>query len=269
MTEQTQTPAAVANPFDPETFATGGGLWDGKTVTITGARAVTEALKHGDGRPVIDEKTKEQVIQTSLVLTGIADGGDDKERHENYTTGDKLVATPDGEGFVSKDGSPAKFHANSGIAKFSAAARAAGFDLSTLVVDGKQRLSRLIGARFVFKGELKLGTDGKPLKDKKGYTKSRFLPVKFVGYVASTGASAPAGNGAVAAPAGGDAIRTKATTAVLAALAGGPLTRADLIRTLAQQLTGDADSNAVIGLVVNDKFHEGQAWKYDGKVATL
>jgi len=268
--------AGSSNPFDPEQFAHGGGLWDGKTVTITSAVAKVEALTYGDGKPVIDDRTKAQSLQTGLFIKGIADGGDDKERSETYGVGDKLVPTPDGEGFVAKDGGPVKFHANSGIAKFAAALKGSGFDLGSLVVDGKQKLGRLVGARFVFKGEPKMGKDGKPLKDKKGYDKSAFYPVKFVGYAAATGSvatagvsaahlGAPAGNGAATA----SALGTKATGAVLAALAKGPLTRADLVRTLAQQMAGDPDSNAVIGLVVRDDFHKGQAWKYDGVTASL
>jgi len=260
MTEAQQ----ASNPYDPETFAHGGGLWDGKTVTITGAVAKVEALAYGDGKPVLDDKGQ-QSIQTGLVITGIADGGDDKERRETYSVGDKLVPTPDGEGFIGKDGGPPKFHANSNMAKFATALKGSGFDLSTLIVDGKQRLSKLVGARFTFKGEPKIGKDGKPIKDKKGYDKSLHLPVRFVGYATGQQAAAPSGNGPV--PAGG--LHVKATGAVLAALAGGPLTRADLVRTLAQQLAGDADANAIIGLVVRDDFHKGQAWKYDGTRASL
>jgi hypothetical protein len=262
MTETTQ---AAYNPYDSDTFQHGGGLWDGKVVTITSAIAKTEALTYGDGKPVIDDKTKQQSIQTGLVISGIADGEDDKERRETYSVGDKLVPTPDGEGFVARDGGPPKFHANSNMAKFASALKASGFDISKLVaVDGRQKLSRLVGARFVFTAQPKIGRDGKPLRDKKGYDKNIYLPVKFVGY-AGEGATAPAGNGA----AGGSGLREKATAKVLAALANGPLTRADLVRTLAQQLQGDADANAIIGLVVNDNFHKGQAWKYDGTQASL
>jgi hypothetical protein len=263
MTEQVT--VAVGNPFDPETFVRGGGLWDGKVVTITGAVAKTETLTRADGSAVVDEKTKVPIVQTALFITGIADGGDDKERHEEYSVGDKLVPTPDGEGFAARDGGPAKFHANSNMAKFAAGLKAAGYDLGQLVVDGKQRLSRLIGARFLMKAEAKLGRDGKALLDKKGFTKNIHLPLKFVGYatagtVAASMAPAAAGNGAVAA---------KADAAVLAALAGGPLSRADLVRTLAQQLAGDADTNAIIGLVVRDDYHKGKPWKYDGTQASL
>lgn len=280
MTEQTQAAAVEYNPFDPSQHATGGGLWDGRTVTVTRVRAQTEPMKKGDGSAVLDEKTKQPVIQTALVVWGIAEGSDDKERYETYGAGEKLVATPDGEGFVSKDGGPAKFHANSGIGKFSAALKGAGFDLGTLIERGadgavRQRLSRLTGARLIFKGEPKMGKDGKPVKDKNGYTKSSFLPVRFVGYAAQSGTVAQpsaAGNGAAAATGvipGRDALLGKAAGAVLTALATGPLTRAQLITKLAESLKGDTDANAVIGLVVRDDFHKGQPWKYDGTQASL
>jgi hypothetical protein len=261
-----ETQQAVAdpnyNPFDPANHAQGGGLWDGKTVTITGSRTATEALKYGDGKPVTNDKG-EQSIQTALIVSGIAEGGDDKERKETYSGGEKLAATPDGEGFVAKDGGPLKFHANSNMAKFAAALKASGFDLSTLVVDGKQRLSKLVGARFVFKGEAKIGRDGKSIKDKKGYDKSIFLPVKFLGYAGGAPAT-KGGNGAVGG--NGSALDAKAASAILAALAanGGKLNRASLVRELANvQLKGDTDANAIISLVVQDGYHKGKAWKYD------
>lgn len=262
---QTAVVPATGNPFDPESFVHGGGLWDGKTVTITSAKAKTEALKYGDGKPVVDAKTGEQSIQTALYITGIADGGDDKERHEEYSVGDKLAPTPDGEGFTMKDGSPAKFHANSNIAKFSAALRASGFDLSALVVDGRQKLSKLTGARFVFKAEAKLGKDGKAVKDKKGYDKNIHLPAKFVGYAVGV----VGGSAAVAA--GSDATSAKATDKVLAVLAGagGKITRADLVRNLATTLAGDPDANAIITLSVLDSFHVGKPWKFDGSSLSL
>jgi hypothetical protein len=268
--------AAGSNPFDPETFSHGGGLWDGKTVTITSAVAKAQALSYGDGKPVIDDKTKTQSIQTGLFLKGIAEG-DEKEREESYGVGDRVVPLPDGRGFQSKDGGPLKFHANSGIAKLSAALKAAGFDLGNLIernADGSvtQRMDRLVGARFVMRGEQRLGRDGKPLKDKKGYDKMAFYPATFVGYVAGQGGVASTGgNGAVAAaPAG--ALAEKAAGAVTVALTAakdGKLNRADLVRTLAAQLAGDPESNAIIGLVVRDDFHKGQKWAYDGVTASL
>jgi hypothetical protein len=256
MTEQVTVPVESSNPFDPDSFVHGGGLWDGKIVTITGAVAKTEALAYGDGKPVVDPKTGAQTTQTGLIVSGISDGADDKERRETYSCGDRLVPTPDGQGFVSRDGGAPKIHANSNLGKFAAALKASGFDLSTLIEGGQQKLGKLVGARFMFKGEPKVGRDGKALKDKKGYDKNLYLPVKFVGYAT--------GGGVV-----GNGLATKADAAVVAALAGGPLSRADLVRTLAQSLAGDGDSNAVIGLVIRDDFHKGKPWKYDGVTASL
>lgn len=270
MTETTT--GAAVNPLDPETFVHGGGLWDGKVVTITSAVAKSETLKHADGSVVVDDKTKAPVVQTALYIKGIADGPDDKERHEEYSAGEKVMPTPDGAGFVDKEtGGPPKFHANSNIAKLAAALKTSGFDLSVLwdAAARKQRFDKLVGARFTMKASAKLGRDGKPLLDKKGFTKNIHLPVKFVGYAtgvsaAAAAGSAPAGNGAAT-----DALGKKAETAVIGALANGALKRADLVRALAQQLTGDPDANAIIALVVRDDFHTGKPWKYDGTQASL
>lgn len=266
MTDTQMNPMNPPNPFDPETFNHGGGLWDGKEVTFTKVEVVTEPLKFKDGTAVFDDKGH-PLSQTGLKVSGIA-AGEEKERSEMYTAGGKLAPAPDGEGFVSLEGSAPRFHANSNVGKFLAALKASGFDVSVLIVDGKQRVSRLVGARFMMRGEHKLGRDGKPLQDKKGYDKMLHLPVKFVGFVAGlqsmsmTSSSKPvAGNG--------DAIIAKTEGAVLKALANGPLTRADLVRTLAQSLAGDADANAIIALVVRDDFHAGRPWKYDGLRASL
>lgn len=264
------------NPFDSDNFSHGGGLWDGKTITITSAKAKREALKYGDGRPVLDAKTGQQSVQIALYLTGISDGGDDKERHEEYSVGGKLEPTADGEGFVDPLGGPPKFHANSNMGKLSAALKASGYPIGNLIdrnPDGtiRMRFSRLVGARFLMKAEPKLGQDGKPLKDKKGYGKNVHLPVKYVGQ--ATGGAASAAGGAVAgAPA--SPLNGKASAAVLEALAAAPgntLTRADLVRTLAGKFqgAGDPDANAIIGLVVRPEWHTGQAWTTDGVSVSL
>jgi hypothetical protein len=263
MTDSMTGAGAEYNPFDSENFAHGGGLWDGKTVTITRAVCKTEALAYKDGKPVIDAKTGKQSIQTALFISGIAEGADDKERTETYSAGDRLEPMPDGEGFKSKDGGPVKFHANSNLGKLAAALSASGFDTRTLLVGGKQKFSNLVGARFVFKGEAKMGKDGKPILDKKGYEKNTFLPVKFLGMTAGMGGSVGA---AGAAP---GALDEKAIAAVCTALGKGPLTRTALVRTLATQLVGDPDANNIIGLVVRDDFHRGKPWKYDGTTASL
>lgn len=274
MTEQQAAAAADVNPFDSDQFVSGGGLWDGKVVTITSAVAKTAALTRKDGTPVLDDKTKQQIVQTALYITGISDGPSEKERHEEYSVGDKLAPTPDGRGFIDKaTGGAPKFHANSNFAKLLGALKIAGFPVGELydVATRTQRLDRLTGARLMFKASPKLGKDGKPIKDQKGYDKSIHLPVQFVGRAAGS-----VGGGAVAAGVGGNGAASplidKAASAVLGALAAAPetkLTRADLIRTLAQTLAGDPEANGIIGLVVRDDFHTGKPWVYDGTHASL
>src|SRR5688572_1369921 len=172
----------VANPFAPETYVQGGGLWDGKKVTVTRAVAKTEAMTYGDGKPVMEKgkdgkPTGKQASQTGLFVSGIAEG-EDKERTEVYGSGTKLVPTPDGESFVMVDGSPLRFHGGSGLGKFSNALTAAGYPTERLVVKpGQLRFSALVGSQLVFKAEAKIGKDGKPIKDAKGYDKQSFLPV--------------------------------------------------------------------------------------------
>lgn len=275
MTETKQTVGLPADPFDPETFIRGGGLWDGRVVTITGSVAKTEALKYSDGKPVLDKEGR-QTIQTGLIITGVSDGADEKERRETYSSGDKLVPTSDGEGFVGKDGTPPKFYANSNLGKFAAALRASGFDTTTLLErlpDGsvRQRLSRLVGTRFLFKGEPKMDRAGKVIKDKRGYDKHMYLPVRFIGRVA--GAQPPTGGTAAGTVARESPLTSplaaKATASVIKALAGGPLTKVELVQALAQALASDSDSNGVIGLVVRDDFHIGKPWTYDGLRASL
>lgn len=285
---ETQTAAAGEyNPFDPENQSQGGGLWDGKTVTITGATVIKQALVYGakkGGGPVIDKETGQQSILTALSITGITEGGgSDKERKEEYSVGGKVDAQ-DG-GFVMKDGGPLKFHATSNFGKFSAALKASGFNIGLLLVRDaagaivyiapgvpRQDYSKLVGARFVFKAEAKSGKDGKAIKDDKGYDKSAHFPAKYLGI--GCVAAKPAGNGAASAPAG--ALETKAVGAVLAALAKAPgtkLTRAELIRTLANDLgpsgSNDPNCNEIVTLVVNEQFHSGKAWRYDAKESVV
>lgn len=279
MTEQQQAGAVAAaesNPFDSDQFVSGGGLWDGKVVTITSAVAKTAALVRKDGSPVLDDNTKQQIVQTALYITGISDGPSEKERHEEYSVGDKLSPTPDGRGFIDKaTGGAPKFHANSNFAKLLGALKIAGFPVGELydVATRTQRLDRLVGARLLFKAQPKLGKDGKAIKDQKGYDKSIHLPVRFEGRAAGTVAAAGSGgNGAAVSTGAVSPLTDKAVTAVLGALAVAPeskLTRADLIRTLAQTLAGDTDANNIIGLVVRDDFHAGKPWKYDGTHASL
>lgn len=264
-TEETKGgPGPEYNPFASENLATGGGLWDGKKVTITRIACETRALTFKDGKPVMDEKTGKQSLQTALYLTGIAEG-EEKEREEAYTPGERMEPTADKEGFVMKDGSTIKFHANSNLGKLAVALGASGFDTKILFPGGRLKFTNLVGAQLTFKGEVKLGRDGKPLKDKKGYEKNAFFPVKFHGFVSGTGTSVA---GVVGGTAPG-ALDEKATAAVVGILAGGPKTRAELVKALATTLVGDADSNAIIGLVVRDDFHKGKPWKYEVGTASL
>jgi hypothetical protein len=66
-----------------------------------------------------------------------------------------------------------------------------------------------------------------------------------------------------------DAVTHKFVATVLAALSGGPLSRADLMKAVFQRLAGDVDSNAIAGMLVNDQFHRGKPWLYDGMWAGL
>jgi hypothetical protein len=49
----------------------------------------------------------------------------------------------------------------------------------------------------------------------------------------------------------------------------GQLERAELVTALCHRLTGDADANGVLGLVMQDGFHRGRPWIYDGTRAAL
>lgn len=292
MSETQTSSAAEYNPFDEANASQGGGLWDGKTVTITSAVPKQEALKYGaakGGGPVLD-KNGNQSILTALTLTGISEGSEsDKERHEEYSVGDKITVGPGG--FAMKDGSALKFHTNSNFWKLRTALTASGFDIGSLLVRDaagaivyiapgvpKQDYNKLVGAKFVFKAEAKLGKDGKSIKDGKGYDKSAHFPVKYLG----TGgvAARPAGNGnGSAAP---SALEDKAVSAVLKALAAakddkgvptGKLVRSDLVRALSAQLKAEGEpdqvANGIIGLAVQDSWHAGKSWKYDGLAASL
>jgi hypothetical protein len=261
------------NPFDPATFTKGGGLWDGKVVTIITAKANIDRLSYGDGSPVLDAKTGEQSIRNVIEIVGIADD-EEKERRETYSAG-SLVPTADGEGFLRRnpDGSlvAAPFHENSEAAKFSAALASGGFPVAKLWDEKAKRtkLSMLAGARLLMKAEAKLDKDGNAKKNKKGYDQQKFFPIEFLGYkgggngnVASS-TSAPQGNGS--------ALRDKAIGVVTTLLAenGGTLTRSDLVRKLSAALNGDADCNKVLALVVREEFHKDAPWTRQGTTLTL
>lgn len=251
VTEKTQ-----GNPLEPANYATGGGLWDGKTVTITSAKTVIDRITYGDGTPWLDDQGNPGT-NNALQITGIADD-EETERRQTYSMGG-LVPTNDGEGFVRPDGTPGQLHKNSGLAKFNTAIKNGGFDLGQLwdAESQRTRYSNLVGARFTFKAELRLDKSGKVKKNKKGYDQNDFYPVKFVGFRAGAAAT-PKGNGAE--------LKSKATAAVIAALTSAPnntLTRAELVRALASQ---GAD---VVSLVVQPSFHEGQSWRFSGTTLSL
>jgi hypothetical protein len=226
------TETETVNPFD-EPFATGGGLWDGKTVTITNSKAVSEALQNYK-----DDKGND-VIQVALKISGISEDND-KERFESYSVGKKLAPTADGQGFESIDGSPVKFYSNSNIGKFLDALKASGYDRSKLYVNGRQNVGALVGERFIFKGEAKLDKDGNEIKDKKGYVKMAFFPSKYLGSVGK------------AVGANGDALKVRAQTVVVGL--GVTANKADMVRRASEALKGDPDANRILALIVQDSF---------------
>jgi hypothetical protein len=242
------------NPFDAENLITGGGLWDGKVVTILSAKTCLDPMARRDGTPVLNEQTGQQAVRHVLQITGIADD-EEKERVEKYSAGG-LMPTADGEGFQKPDGTPGgKFHANSEMGKFTAGIQSGGFDTKLLFKDGKTRVSGLIGARFLMKGEPLKNKEGKVKINDKGFEQMKFYPVEFKGFSGKAAAATP---GADYAP--------KAAETVLAILSesNGKVSRADLIRKISQKLAGDPDVNKVLALISKDDFHKDQPWTRDG-----
>jgi hypothetical protein len=177
--------------------------------------------------------------------------GREKESFEDYGIGKVLEPSADGETLVAPNGKDAALNKNSGAVKFRNALKASGFDLSLL----KEKVSALVGARFVFQGEPRLDKDGKQKKREyqgKTYDEFEFYPVKFLGYTAA----AQAKN---AAP----GVKDEAVAVVTTLLQDGPLTRAQLISKLSAKLVGNPNSNAIIGLAIRDDFHTGAPWKRD------
>ena len=263
--------AFSGNPFDPSTFAKGGGLWDGKVVTIISAKSAIDRLSRGDGSAVLNEKTGEQAIRNVIEIVGIADD-EEKERRETYSAG-SLIPTADGEGFMKRlpDGSlvSAPFHENSEAAKFANALAAGGYPTANLWDEKakRTRLSILAGARISMKAEAKLDKDGNIKKNKKGYEQQKFYPVEYLGQKGG-------GNGNVTttqAQGNGQDLKVKATETVVGLLAenGGTLTRSDLVRKLSTALNGDADCNKILALVVREEFHKGAPWTRQGTTLSL
>jgi len=248
------------NPFDDSNFVGGGGLWDGKIVTITVAKTLVHWVTKGSGEsavPVLNDNGQ-PAFKNVLEVRGIADD-EDVERYEQYSAG-SLIPTEDGLGFVRIDGTPAAFHKGCEMSKFGRLIKAGGFDVGKLWDSEKKRqnVTGLVGSRFLFKGEPTLDKDGKPKINKKGYEMLRFWPVKYEGVVAAgaiVGVSAP-----------NSELTDKAIKAVAEALGelGGKASRSELVRKLATKLSGDADGNKIIALVAKADFHKGRAWTVDG-----
>lgn len=250
------------NPF--EEFSTGGGLWDGKVVTVIGASFKIDRLAYKDGSPVIDERTGQPSVRNVLEIVGIAEG-EEKERRETYSIGGN-IPTADGEGFQKADGTPGKLHENTEAAKFFRDLRAGGYDMASLYDKDTHRahIGRLKGARILFKAVPKLDKDGKVKMSKDGkYEQNSFLPSKYVGTTDVPGAKKA--NGAASE------VKEKAAGLVLSLLAdaGGRMTRADLVRKMSAALAKDKDSSAIIGLIVREDFHKGQPWTYSGTEIAL
>lgn len=254
----------IGNPFDEANFVSGGGLWDGKTVTILTAKCIIDRLTNADGSAVINERTGQPATKNVLAITGLADE-DEAERRETYSAGG-LVPTADGEGFLKPDGTPSPFHKGCEMAHFSKLIKDGGFDTSTLWDEEAQRMrmSRLVGTRFIFKGEQTLDKDGKPKKNKKGYDVLKFYPVQFVGMKA--GAATVTATESTA-----NELRDKAIEVVLGILteAGGKVGRAELVRKVSAAMAGDVRCNKILALVTRDDFHKDVPWTRDATSFSL
>ena len=250
------------NPFLEENFASGGGLWDGKTVTVIGSKTEIERLSFGDGSPVLDKKTGEQSIRNVWSVIGIAED-DERERKETYSLGG-LIPTADGEGFTRPDGTPGVLHKNSEAAKFAAALKASGFDVASLfdMDTGKIHVDRLVGARIVFKGEARLDKDGKPKVNKKGYEQLRFMPESFLGMKDGVGA-------AKVGPSEEDLAFAVETITGILAEGGGSMGRADIVRAVTTKLNGDPRGPQIVQQILKPEFHASAPWTLDGTTLSL
>ena len=255
----------TGNPFLRENFAVGGGLWDGKVVTITKALTELIPMAYGDGSPVINDRSGKQSIQHVLSIVGIAEDGEG-ERKESYSAG-QLLPTADGEGFLDpKTGTPGYWTGNSNMAKFSDALVASGYDAALLynVAEKKIKVSVLVGCKFRFTAVPRLDKNGKQKINKKGYDENDFYPVEYLGKAAGVGTAS-------AATPTGAALVEKATDIVVTILAGagGKVSRADLVKKVSQGMVGDSDAGKVIALIAKDDFHKDKPWTRDGTGYTL
>lgn len=251
------------NPFEPENFGTGFG-WDGKLVTVTGSRFVVDLFTYGDGSPVPDRKDPDKQASAHVwEIKGITEDSE-AERTEKYSIGKGLIPSEDGEGFEHFSGKPgATFNIRSQAAKFTAALKESGFDVSKLADESGIKASNLVGAQITFKGVPQLDSKGNIKQDKGGYDKVDYMPADFLGFA----------EGAAAAPATNDnALSNRAydlVTDLLAQAEGNTLTRIQLIQAVSKQLQGDADAGKVTALVVSDKFNSAAPWKVDGTTISL
>lgn len=254
------TPVEPRNPFEPDNFRSGGGLWDGKTVTVVGAVTKVHLMARKDGTPVLNDNGT-QAYKNVLCITGLADD-EERERDEMYSAG-MLLPSADGLGFTHPQGKEVTFASNSEIAKFALGLKNGGFDVKLLFPGGKLNVKGLIGARLVMKGEDRHDREGKTKKNTKGYTEQSFWPVKFVGFKEGVSGAAPAGPS--------PELRAKIIENVTALLGenAGTLSRADMVRKLSARLAKDPDANKAIALVSREDFHKDVPWVRDGTTYTL
>lgn len=249
------------NPFAEENFVSGGGLWDGKVITIIEAKTEIDALKYGDGSPVLNDG--QPAVRNVLSIVAIADG-DERERRETYSAG-SVIPTADGEGFTKADGSPAVFHSSTQIARFIKGA--VGFDWGKLwdPATGRQYFRKLVGARFEMKGVEKKDKNGKVKThdyNGKKYTDYEYYPVRFVGYKAGAPATTKPASDVLAKG-------RQVVLDLLAASDGGKLTQVEVVRGIGAKMNGDPDRVAIVSLVTKPEFHDGAPWKRDGSTLTL
>lgn len=248
------------NPFLPENFLKGGGLWDGKTVTVTKAFTEIHKLAYADGSPVTGNDGKQSQF-TCLSIVGITEDSE-SERKEQYKAG-SLQPNADGTGFIDpKTGGPGYWHESSEMAHFAGALYAAGFPVEKLFDEKTQTydVRPLVGAKLLMKGSARIGKDGKVKVSKKGFEEQSFLPIEFKGFVAGAGSSA------APTPANGGAVAELAEETIVGVLAeaGAKVSRSDLLKKVGAALHGNPDANKVIALIAKDDFHKDKPWTRDG-----